>query len=373
MKRKLLMVLMLGFATFMLTSCGKKNEIKFTETVDEETVSGDITRFEKIIAGTPINKIESLFDCMEVFAKDGYHIVTGVAYGDNGILVLYSGVNDSKLCGFTVSSGKEASQLTFDGVNISEKSAIFVTKSKNIIIYDEEHNTYYCVDYEAGKYKEVRPDFVPESFCIADNGERIYYTLKNDCNIYQFVFETGNSVSVYEFGEEYIKVEVEYVEVNNDKIIVRASTEDGIRYERLSIELQEGNVLDTSGSRVLYAGEAYIVIPEDENYVYVYNIHKPRVVEKFVLDINEETKRIYMFAGNPFILTMVNTDEGNVCRFYNVSGGVKSNEIMIPPEYEITDVSYLSIDHTVCFNIRNQKNETGFLLWDVEAVEDIQN
>lgn len=373
MKRKILSLLMAGFAVIMITSCGRKTEIKFTETESEETISGDITRFNKVIAGTPINEQESLYDCTDILAKEGYHIVTCVAYGDNGLIVLYSGVNDSKLCGYTVSSGMEASQIIFEGVRLSDKSFIYVINSNKIIIYDEDNNTYYIVDYEHGKYVEIRPEFTPDSMCIGDNGERMYYTLKNDANIYQYVFETENSVSVYDFGEQYIEADIEYVEINNDKIIVNVRNENGSRYERLSIELQETSVLEENGNKVLYAGEAYIVIPDDESYVYVYNLHKPRVVEKFILDEKEETDNVYMFAGNPYLLTMVNTDEGNVFRFYNVSGGIKNNEITISGEYEILDISYLAIDQTMCFNVINQENEHRILLWDVESVEDVLN
>lgn len=373
MKRKIISLIMAGFAVLMTTACGRKTEIKFTETESEEAISGDITRFNKVIAGTPINEQESLYDCTDILVKEGYHIVTCVTYGDNGLIVLYSGVNDSKLCGYTVSSGVEVSQIIFEGASISDSSHIYVINSKNIVIYDEEHNTYYITDYEYGKYTEIRPDFTPDSMCIADNGERMYYTLKNDANIYQYVFETGNSVSVYDFGEQYNEADIEYVEINNDKIIVNVKNENGSRYERLSVELQETSVLEENGNKVLYAGEAYIVIPDDESYVYVYNLHKPRVVEKFILDEKEETDNVYMFAGNPYLLTMVNTDEGNIFRFYNVSGGIKNNEITIPDEYEVLDISYLAIDQTMCFNVINQKNEHRILLWDVESVGDILN
>lgn len=373
MKRKIVLLMMAVLAVLLTTSCGKKTEIKFTEKESEETLSGDITRFDKVIVGNPVNKQESLFDCTDSLAKEGYSIISGIAYGDNGILVLYSGVNDSKLCGFAVSNGAEATQILFEGTVLSDKTSIYVTNSKNIILYDEENNTFYRVDYEHVNYTDTKLDFSPESMCIADNGERMYYTLENDCNIYQYVFETGNSISVYDFGDQYSEVNIEYVEINNDKIIVRVMNEGSSKYVRLSIELQETSVLDDKGNKVMYAGEAYIVIPDDEAYVYVYNFYKPRVVEKFILDEKEETDNILMFAGNPYLLTMVNKDEGNVFRFYNVSGGIKSNEITIPEEYSILDITYLSIDQTMCFNVKNQENEHRILLWDVESVEDILN
>ena len=74
MKRKIFSLIMAGFAVLMTTACGRKTEIKFTETESEEAISGDITRFNKVIAGTPINEQESLYDCTDILVKEGYQI-----------------------------------------------------------------------------------------------------------------------------------------------------------------------------------------------------------------------------------------------------------------------------------------------------------
>lgn len=373
MKIKALPVAMAMAATLLVTACGKKPEIKFTETETEETVSNDLSRFDKTLAGEAINDIKSLYDSTDIFAREGYKVVSGTAYGDNGVLVAYSGVSDSKLVGYAVANGAEAAEITFEGIVISDDTKIYTINSQYIMLVDLDNNKFYKIDYEQKKYDEIEVDFMPTSLFVADNGERIYYTVADDCNIYQYIVETRNSVSVYEYAEDITSIEIDNVVPNNDKIIVHINSKNGERYDCLSIELQEYITLSDGNEKVISIGEVYIEVPTNEEYISIHNFYKPRVVDQFALDDVKENEKLFAFTGSPYIMSLVKSDEGEKIRFYSISAGIKSNEIIIPSEYTIVNASYLSIDQTMCFEVIKADGVRGFLLWDVESVEDILN
>ena len=371
MRKKIFFAFIFATLAFSLTACGKKTSITFTDPT--ETSESNITRFDKKIAGEPLEAVNSLYDATAIYAKEDYSLVDIEAYGDNGLLVLYTGDGESLLSAYKISTGEEVSSLKLDKA-VSMDTSLYVTGTGFVYSYDYGNGCFTSYDIQNDSSETPVFDFEMESFVVSDGGDCLYCTLEGDNNIYRYIMNTGKIVSVYEYGDSYKDVQVRYIENNGNYIVVLCNNDDGSFYERLDIENQERTIICNAEDGLYCAGEAYLTTSGEEDAdVYVYNFSRPRLKDIFTLDGANEKNSMKLFSGSPYLLTSDEYIVGTKLRFYNVGRGVLSNEVVVPADYKVIDTDYLVVDQTLCIKAVNDKNERIVLLWDIENIGEIKN
>lgn len=371
MRKKILFAIIFVMMTFSLTACGKKTSITFTDPT--ETSESNITRFDKKIAGEPLETADSLYDATDIYSKEGYSLVDIEAYGDDGVLALYTGDEESVLSAYKISTGDEVSSLKTDKA-VSMNTSLYVTGTGFVYSYDYGNGYFTSYDVLNGSFENPVFDFEMESFAVSDGGDCLYCTLEGDNNIYRYIMNSGKIVSVYDYGDIYKDIQIEYIENNGNYIAVLCNGDDGSFYERLDIENQERTVICEAENGLYCAGEAYLTTSGKEDAdVYVYNFSRPRLKDIFTLDGVQEKDDMKIFSGSPYLLTSDEYIAGTKLRFYNVGRGVLSNEVVVPTDYKVLDADYLVVDQTLCIKAVNDKNERIILLWDIENIGEIKN
>ena len=366
MRRRARFTLLMIMAGTLLFGCAKKTIEDSDPHV--ETSTADIQRPEKTLAGTQIEGKPSLYDASSVYEKEGYQIRDMHAYGDSGIFILYSGISDSVISLYSVTTGTEIKNIKMEDVAFSKDSSLSVSNSQLVYVYDESSNLFCYFDVEQSKYTVITTDFESESIYVENTGKSIYFTKADDCKLYQYIFETGKSQAIYDMTGKAQGIKIINIENNSQKAIVEVQKNGKNQYVRIDIASGTEEVLHDAEGDLYYVGEVYVTVPRtDEVFINVYNSEKPRIVEKFYLDMPEELDNMKLYSGNPYLLTLVEEDEGTTLRFYSLSRGIMNNMVVLPKKFDIIDASYLSMDQTLCIEVADENGEIGLVFWDLEA------
>ena len=255
MRKKILFTMVFVAMTISLTACGNKTSITFTDPT--ETSESNITRFDKKIAGEPLEAVNSLYDATDIYSKEGYSLVDIEAYGDDGLLVLYTGDEESVLSAYKISTGSEVSSLKTDKA-VSMDTTLNVTGTGFVYSYDYVNGYFTSYDVLNGSFENLVFDLEMESFAVSDGGDCLYCTVEGDNNIYKYIINTGKIVSVYEYDDVYKDVQVEYIENNGNYIAVLCSGDKGSFYERLDIGNQKRTIICKAENGLYCAGDAYV-------------------------------------------------------------------------------------------------------------------
>lgn len=339
---------------------------------DDANNNDDPTIFDKIIAGVRLDEETPLYDFTDTVTVEGYDIICSTPYGDNNILVLYSGENDSMVISYDISKGKDKNETEIKETVFSEETVMTLTEDKVPYIYDRKQSVFCVIDVKAEKYEYHELSFTPETMIVTDGGESIFYTVEGDCNVYRYTAETENEVSVYDASDEVYKILLKSMEADDDTLIVRISSDDYIGYARLSIEMQEITWFEEEMDSITCVGSEYIITRKDlEKSVQVYTELKPRIFQWFVMEDERELDNYVVYPGSPYILTCVESDDSNLLRFYSVSDGIMVNYVYLSDEYTIEKAEYINEAGLLSIQTCTADGGRSIIIWDVEAVDDI--
>ena len=207
---------------------------------------------------------------------------------------------------------------------------------------------------------------------INDSGNRIFYTLADDCKVYQYIIETENSSEMYDGVDDAGNIILKSMKNDDSTFMVYVTKDDKSGYAQLSIEMQELEFIKEQCDELYYTGQDYICISEDYgNYVGIYNELKPRLFWKFRLENEEEFKHFEVYDGGPYIFTAQEMTDSTVVRFYNVSEGIMYNSIKLDDNYAIKDESFMGNFKAMCLKTLNKDGRIHILIWDYEDVSDM--
>lgn len=343
-----------------------------TEAEDENNKEDEPTIFDKIIVGARLDKDKPLYDFTDTVTMDGYEIICQTPYGDNNILVLYSGEEDSMAISYNISKGKAKNEITIDETIFSEGTVMTLTEDGVPCIYDAEKSVFCVLDIKAEKYKYHELSFTPETMIVTDGGESILFTKDGDCNVYQYMSETENVVSVYDATDEVYKILLKSMESDDNTLIVRISSDEYVGYARLSIELQEITRFEEEMDSIFCVGSEYIITKKElEKSVQVYTELKPRIFQWFTMEDPKELENFVVYPGSPYILTCVSEKDTNLLRFYSVADGIMVNYVYLSDEYTIEKAEYLNENGLLSIQCTTKDGNRCIIIWDVEAVNDV--
>lgn len=351
----------------LLCGCADRT-IKDTDMTSSETSTADIQKPEKHLVGEIMEGNTSLYDASLVYEKEGYQILDMHGYGDNGILVLYSGLTDSVLSLYSVANATEIKNIRMEDVMFVGDSTLRVSASNMVYAYDESNRLFCYFDMEQAKYNVIQIDFEAHSMYVDNTGKIIYYTKKDDGVLYQYVLETGKSQTVCDLTDISDNIRVINIESKTGHVIVEVIKGEQTQYAAVDISTGKAEVLNDTEGALHCIGEVYVTVPHSEEvYINVYNREKPRIIEKFYLEREEELDNMKLYSGNPYLLTIIDTDAGSELRFYSLSRGIMINKVVLPKNYIIKDATYLQMGQTLCIETTDSEGEKGLIFWDLEA------
>lgn len=340
-------------------------------TIQTEQKDDDYTIFDNVIVGTPINDIESLYDVTDEFAMEGYELVESCPYQENSILVVYSGETDSKVVSYNVSDLKDKYCIEMENVELSSSVELSCITDEFAYILDSESEQLVYLNVKEESYEIIEMTVTPESIVVMDEGEQFFYTLEDDCNIYQYIKETGNELSVYDATGMLECIEVKYVIPGSNILIVNVTSEGYNGYAQLSLENQELIVMDGVEGELLYNGDNYMYKASGkDSTIIMYNPMTPRLTVEFKLDENAELDNVTLFDNGTHIVSCVDSNNGAVVRFYDINAGIMENFIIIPDEYSILSLEYYAEKHNVLIHTQHE-DKYKILVWNTEIIENI--
>lgn len=356
----------------MLALSGCSGDGSTSDQPDEVTkANDDVTIFDKIVNGEMIGESISLYDISEMVRIEDARLMSVCAYGSNYIIALYSGEERSQIIVYDISDGDVYKKIELDNL-LSEEAYVDTAGSGIPYIYDETERLFYTLNVKNEKYAEYLFEFEPEDILVSDSGNRIYYTMPDDVCIYQYKTETNQSSVAYDVSEQADKVMLESVNDDDTTLIVKILTDGQEKYAKLSVEMQQLDILYDYKGELYYADGDYVYTSEDyPKSVCIYDELKPRNFLKFELEEEAELERMYVYPDGPCIFTIADDEGSSVIRFYNVAGGIMENETVLPSDYTITRVSYMKDFRAMCLTTTDSDGNTGAVIWDVEAISSI--
>lgn len=355
-------------AAAVLAGCSDKNS---TISKPQEETKQDNTIFDKVIKGEPVGESGSLYNISDMLYKDGVYPDSVYGYGSRYILALYIGEEDAEVVAYDLTSGEEYKTVKI-AKKLSGEAYVKTTESGVAYVYDRDGRLFMLLNVKSAKYNEYELDFTPEDMLITDSGNRIYYTLKDDVCVYQYITETGQSTTAYDAQDSLDSISLVSMGSDDSTLIIRASTPISNGYAKLSVEMQEIESLSDYNRDLYYEDGLYVYTTD--NYakaVCVHDEQKPRTFVKFTLENEAELDSMQVYPDGPNIFTMSQDDDNTVIRFYNISAGIMENQDVIPAGYTVESVSYMRELKAVCINVKDSTGAPNTVVWDVEAISDI--
>lgn len=351
-------------ASLLMCGCEKKSEDSNGQSSNEPS---DITIFDKVVAGKNVNDEKSLYDVTDTLELEDYEIVDVTPYEKEKILVVYNGESDSRIILYDLKDGDKEEDIKSHVY--SDNVIAGVTNSKAAYIYDKEQNIYETIDVKDGKIKEYALDFTPESMIISESGNRLFYTLKNDCKVYQYITETENTSEMFDGQDVADNILLKSIKNDDSVFVVYVDSQDYSGYAELNIEMQEINYFDEMEGNIHYTGEEYIYTPDKNgNTIIIYNEQTPRLVKQFTLESAEEIKDFQVYRGGPYVFSKQEDADRTIVRFYDIMGGIMLNSIEIDDDYAIISEYYMSDFKAICLKTLYEDGTIHVLIWDYEAV-----
>lgn len=374
--RKQIMGLMVT-GSLALCICGCDGQVSAGNNPDnqdfptEETETNP-TIFDNIIAGEPVNEIESLYDFTELLQRDDLTLITACPLDDNELLAVYSGDNTSLIASYDVSSGDEEFKVEMKDIVIAKDAVVNAVNEDFAYIMDVNNENIIYFDLHDKSYEVIELEHIPDSIVIMDEGEQFFYTIEGDCNVYQYTTATGNRISVFDASDMVEDIEVKYVVAGSNTLIVEVSSDNYSGYASLSLELQEFSPLEDMSGELLYSGNEYVYTsPEKEATIIIYNPMTPRLFKEFYLDNIAEINNIRLFKDTPYIISKVEDDTETVLRFYNIDKGIMENILTLDVSDCVSDIEFYSSTNNVMIKIDDRSEGCKILIWNTEIIDNI--
>ena len=375
MRKKILFLLTIGLVFTALTGCRDTSttgtEPESSESVTKETeTEPSHTIFDQVVAGEPINDLKSLFNISETVRIQDYYAVGANTHGDKEIMILYRGEEDSLCVVYDIASGKEKARIEMD-VELS-LNAVSVGVNTDFSYIREENGTFIYLDWKNEEYEIIQLEAVPKSYLILGEGETIYYTLEDDCNVYAYIYGSERSYSVYDGSDEVSSLELRYLISAGTSIILYVESEGYTGYAQLSLELQELTVFDSLSGKLIYNDNEYLyTVPDKPKSILLYDPMTPRLSKEFRIENEEEIEQLTFYRDEELFLTKVTEDGATVIRFYDLNAGILKNQLIIPENIIVTKAEYF--EHSLCVFVecRDENGEYYPLIWNTDIIEEI--
>ena len=361
----------IGCVALTVAGCSSNNSTADGPDSVAPTKEQDATIFDKIVDGEYIGDEISLYDISDMVWDENSSLLSVCAYKENYIIALYSGDEQSKVVTYDISDGDVYKKIEFEEL-LSDEAYVAVSGGGLPYVYDESVGVFYTLNIKNEKYTSYVLDFVPDDMVVSDSGNRIYYTLKDDVRIYQYITETEQSSVAYDALGQVDSIALESVDSDDSTMIVKILTDDYDGYAKISIEMQQLDRLnDFHGVMYHMEGKYLYGMADYPESVCIYDELKPRTFLKFELEEAEELDNMYVYPEGPYIFTMTESANAHVLRFYNIAGGIMENQVELPEDYAITGVSYMEDIRSMCIETVNKDGVAGAVIWDVEAISNI--
>lgn len=375
MRRSVIILLLIGIIITVFCGCHNSNTagsepVSMEDGTISEQETDEPTIFDQIVAGEIVNELGSMFDFSQIIKVQEYYAVGACVYGENELMVLYAGDECSAVMVYDISTGKEKKRIEMDIALSLLAKPVCVSKEFSYIC--EAEGKFIYLDWKNKKYEEVILDNVPESYLMLGEGESIYYTVEDDCNVYVYIYGSERCYSVYDGSDALDSLELEYLVYAGTSIIITVESEGYSGYALLDLEMQELTVFDSLAGELIYCDKEYIYTsPEKPNSILLYDPMTPRVSKEFRIENNEEIKDLIFYKNEGQFLTKVTEDEDTVIRLYDLEAGILKNCIVIPKEYLVDKVECFPNSSCVYIEGRTDKGEYIPLIWNTDIIDEI--
>lgn len=369
MRKNLLKLLIIGCMALVISGCnGDISTDSNGETKNplDEFLDLDPVVTNKVIAGQAVNEIGSLYDITEVLELENYKILDCHPYSEDKVMVLYSGEKDSlvKICDIT--NGKSVKDIKLDKVILSEGADLTVVSEDFAYVQEFSGKLLIYLNVKVGEFSKIFMDQNPETLIMPGEGDAFYYTLMNDCNIYQYIADNARSFSAFDATGMVDSIRLEYVVQGGNSLIVYVESEGYTGYAMLSLEMQELSPLEIIEGEFYYDGSEYVYsATTDSPVLYIYNPMTPRLAVEFKLDYLAETKNVSLCKFSTCFLTLREENANSYLRYYSFTDGVLKNEIVLENvkinetyDFENFDIILINTDEKI-------------YIWNTEIIENV--
>lgn len=374
MKKNILLLLTMGIIITAITGCRDTStagtDPESPEATTKEQQTDELTIFDQVIAGEAINDIGSLYDFTEIGRIQDYYAVGACPHGENLIMVLYANEESSMCIVYDITNGKEKERIEMDVVLSLEAKPVGV--STDFAYIRETDGVLIYLDWKNNQYEVVQLEDEPESLLMLGEGEAVYYTVAEDCNVYNYIHGSNNCYSVYDGSDIVNSLELRYLISAGTSIILHVESENYTGYAQLSLEMQELTVFDGLSGELIYNDNEYIyTVPDKPDSILLYNPMTPRVVKEFRIENAEEINNLTFYREEGLFLTQVIEEDENIIRFYDLNEGILKNQLVIPAEYQVMGADYFENSLCVLVECRVDKGEYRMLIWNTDIIEEI--
>lgn len=364
-------------SSLVLCICGCDGQVSAGNNPDNTDLPTENTEtkpsiFDNIIAGEPINEIESLYDFTGLLQRKDFSLITVCPLGENELLAVYSGNAASMIASYNVSNAEEEFKLEIEDTIISKDAVVNSVNNEFAYVVDITNKNIIYFDLRDKSYELIKMENIPDSIVIMDEGEQFFYTIEDDCNVYQYTKVTGNKISVFDASDMVEDIEVKYVVAGSNTLIVQVDSDNYSGYASLSLELQELSPLEEMTGELLYSGNEYIYTsPEKEATIIIYNPMTPRLFKEFCLDSTDEINNIKLFKDTPYIISQVESDTETVLRFYNIDKGIMENILELDASCKISNVEFYSNTNNIMLELDDSEEGCKIMIWNTEIIDKI--
>lgn len=375
MRKRVLSCIIIG--SMALCVCGCKGQVSAGNNPDNpdlptEEEQTEPSIFDNVIAGDSINEINSLFDFTgELAQNNDYILITACPYDENELLAVYASETESLVKSFDVSNADEKFKLEIPDIVINADAVLNVVNENFAYILDSSNRNLIYLDLNNKSYKVIELSEVPDSIVVMGEGEQFFYTLPDDCNVYQYTRDTGNRISVFDAYGLVDSIQIKYVEEGSNTLIVKVDSDNYSGYASLSLELQEITPLEEMSGELLYSGDEYVYTsPGNDAAIFIYNPMTPRLLKEFYLESAQELRNIRLFRNTPYIITKVDEGKETVIRLYNINEGIMENILTLDASQNISDLRFYSNTNNVMLKLEDTEG-CRILIWNTEIIDKI--
>lgn len=374
MKKKAIICFLVGLMTVLATGCnGNRTTNSNGETKNplDDFLDLDPVVTDRVIIGEAVNDIESLFDITGKITEKEYDIIDSHPYSEDEIMVLYSGTSDSLIRIYNIGNGKVAKEIRLKDTILSKDADLNVVSESFSYIVEHFGEKLIYVNVKVSEYTEVVMDKTPESMLVVGEGDVVYYTIKDDCNIYQYVKDTGKSFSAFDATDMVDSISLKYMVSGGNTFIVNVSSEGYSGYALVSLENQELEPLEIVEGEFYYDGSEYVYSAvENIAALYIYDPMTPRLKTEFRLDQPEETRDVRLCRYSSCFLTLCKETSGDKLRFYNLTEGVLENVLELS-QFETKETHDFPDSPIVMISCLDRDGAKKVLIWNTEIIEKI--
>lgn len=369
MRKNLLKLLIIGCMALVISGCNKNvssDSNGETKNPLDDFLNLDPVITDSIIAGEKVNDIGSLYDVTETLQLENYKLLDCHPYSENKVMVLYSGEKDSlvKICDIT--SGKSLKEIKLDKVSLTDGANLTVVSEEFAYVQEFSGKMLIFLNVKVGEFSQIFMDKNPESLLMPGEGDVFYYTMKDNCNIYQYITENGNAFSAFDATGMVDSIRLEYLVEGGNTLIVYVESEGYTGYAMLSLEMQELSPLEIIEGEFYYDGNEYVYSAmSDSPVLYIYNPMTPRLAIEFKLDYTQETKDVRLCKFSTCFMTLREDKADTYLRYYSFTEGVLKNEIALE-NVKVKETFDFENSNIILIN-----TDDKIYIWNTEIIENV--